>query len=39
MKSRLAVESILFIVQNENSRSLARTSRSIENGFPAIAPL
>jgi hypothetical protein len=39
MKSRLAVESILFNVQYENSKSLASASLSIENGFPAIAPL
>ena len=39
IKSRFAVESILLNVACRKFNSLARSSRSIKNGLPAIAPL
>lgn len=39
IKSLLAVESILLKVACKKFKSLANASRSILNGFPAIAPL
>ena len=39
MKSLLAVESMLLYVGPLKFKSAAKLARSIENGFPAIAPL